>query len=525
MFIRKKTFYRQDGTKREYLQIVETRREKDKVRQKVICNLGRLEDLRKGSIDTLTRGLAKFSEKLTVIDAGKDILAKDAKQYGAPLVFRKLFGLVGLEDILEEYLASHNHSFPVKEAVFAMILNRILSPSSKLRVWEWLDEVYDPNLEGIDLQHLYRALDFVAEHKEEIEKSLFQKVRNLFNLKLDVVFFDTTSIYFEGEGPENLATRGFSRDHRPDANQIVIGVLMSSEGIPIGCEVFCGNFQDMRTLKVALNTLSSRFKIGKVILVADRGMVSEKNLSLIKDEGYEYIVGMKMRKLKKVRDHILSTPGRYKKLENNLKVKEVGLDNVRYIICYNPQEAERDKKIREKIIQNLEEKIRTGSLLRVLTGDARKFCKVETKGVTLNKEKIKKEARYDGKYVLQTTTSLPSDEIVGAYKRLWMIEHAFRDIKNIFKIRPVFHWTPQRVKGHIFICFLAFLLTTSLQKKLLEKGVKENVWKVIRDVKKVKAVTLYVKDQVYLLRTDLKGLAHEAFRAVSLQVPSQVQKL
>ena len=305
----------------------------------------------------------------------------------------------------------------------------------------------------------------------------------------------------------------------------MIGVLMSSEGIPIGCEVFPGSFQDMRTLKVALNTLSSRFKIGKVILVADRGMVSEKNLSLIKDEGYEYIVGMKMRKLKKVRDHILSTPGRYKKLENNLKVKEVGLDNVRYIICYNPQEAERDKKIREKIIQNLEEKIRTSTLSRVLTGDARKFCKVETKGVTLNKEKIKKEARYDGKYVLQTTTSLPSDEIVGAYKRLWMIEYAFRDIKNIFKIRPVFHWTPQRVKGHIFICFLAFLLTTSLQKKLLEKGVKENVWKVIRDVKRVKTVTLYVKDQVYLLRTDLKGLAHEAFRAVSLRVPSQVQKL
>ncbi|RLE09565.1 hypothetical protein DRJ04_09785 [Candidatus Aerophobetes bacterium] len=165
MFIRKKTFYRQDGTKREYLQIVETRREKDKVRQKVICNLGRLEDLRKGSIDTLTRGLAKFSEKLTVIDAGKDILAKDAKQYGAPLVFRKLFGLTGLEDILEKYLASHNHSFPVKEAVFAMILNRILSPSSKLRVWEWLD----------------------------------------------VVFFDTTSIYFEEEEPETRSSRIWRR--------------------------------------------------------------------------------------------------------------------------------------------------------------------------------------------------------------------------------------------------------------------------------------------------------------------------
>ena len=525
MFIRKKTFYREDGTKREYLQIVKTHREKDKVRQKVICNLGRIEKLQERSIDTLIQGMARFSEKLTVIEAGKDLLGKESKEYGAPLIFQRLFQSLGLGDILSTSLAHHNHIFPLKEAIFAMVLNRILAPSSKLRVYEWLDEVYDPSFQGIKIQHLYRSLDFLDNHKHEIEKGIFERIKNLFNLKLNIVFYDTTSVYFEGKGPEELARKGFSRDKRPDLNQVVIGILMTDEGVPIASETFPGNSYDANTLRVALDTLSRRFNIGRIILVADRGMVSKKNLSLIEDEGYEYIVGVKMRYLRRVRDQVLSTPGRYRKVEDNLKVKETVLDGVRYIICSNPEEGEKDRHDRDAIIANLEQKIKTGSLSRVLTGDAKRFCSIEAQRILLSQEKIQKEARYDGKYVLQTTTKLSSEEVARAYKNLWMIEHAFGDLKNIFKIRPIFHWTPSRVRGHIFICFLAFLLTVTLQRRLSEIGVRQSVRKVIRDVGKVKAITMYVKDQAYLLRTELKGLAHKAFRAVRLQVPSQVEKL
>jgi len=525
MFIRKKTFYRQDGSKREYLQIVKTCREKNTIRQRVICNLGRLEDLERGSIDTLIRGLATFSEKFTVIEAGKDLLAKEDREYGAPLIFKRLFSELGLTEILNQYSSSHNHLFNIQGAVFALILNRILAPLSKLRVSEWLEEVYDPCLEGLELQHFYRTLDFLDEHKEKIEMSLFEKVRNLFNLSLDVVFYDTTSIYFEGKGPEGLAKKGFSRDNHPEDNQVVIGILLSGEGIPIACEIFPGNMHDSKTLKRALSSLSHRFRLRRIILVADRGMVSEENLSLIEAEGYEYIVGVKMRRLKRVRDQVLSTRGRYRQVEDNLKVKEALINETRYIICYNPLEAEKDQKDREEIIEHLKEKIRTGSLGRVLTGDAKRFCRIKTKEILINTKKVQNEARYDGKYVLQTSTDLSSEEVARAYKSLWMIEHAFRDLKDIFKIRPIFHWTSCRVRGHIFVCFLAFLLTVSFQRRLSEIGVKDSVWKIIRDVRRVKAVTLYVKDQAYLLRTELKGLAHKAFRAVSLRVPSQVQKL
>jgi transposase len=525
MFVRTKTFVNKDGSKRVYLQIAKSVWENGKPRQKVICTLGRLKELKKGSIDMLIQGLAKFSEKLTVIEASKDLLGESSKDYGSVLIFHRLFKLLGLEDILEVYLAHHNMSFPVREGIFAMVLNRILSPSSKLRVYEWLDDVYDPHLENLQLQHLYRSLDFLDKHKEKIEESLFEKVKNLFNLTLDVVFYDTTSIYFEGEGPEVLGAKGFSRDHRPDTNQVIIGIIMTGEGIPIGCEVFPGNVYDSKTLKTALDTLSRRFRIGRVIFVADRGMVSEDNLSSIEKEDYEYIVGVKMRGLKKVRDRVLSTRGRYKKIEDNLKVKETVLDDVRYIICSNPEEAERDRKERDEIIENLQEKIRTGSLTRILTGDAKRFCKIEAEKIMLNKAKIQKESRYDGKYVLQTNADLSSEEIARAYKNLWMIEHAFRDIKDIFKIRPVFHWTPSRVRGHIFICFLAFLLTVSLQRKLSEIGVKESVWKVIRDVHRMKAIKLFIKDKAYLVRTELQALAHKAFRAVGLRVPARVQEL
>jgi len=189
MFIRKKTFYREDGTKREYLQIVKTSREKDKVHQRVVCNLGRLEELRKGSIESLIQGMAKFTEKLTVLEIGKDLLGKESKEYGCPLIFSRLFQSLGLEDIIKSCLSHRNHLCPVKEAIFAMVLNRIMAPSSKLRVHEWLDEVYRPSFQRIELQHLYRSLDVLDQHKEKIEEKLFQRIQNLFNLKLNIVFY------------------------------------------------------------------------------------------------------------------------------------------------------------------------------------------------------------------------------------------------------------------------------------------------------------------------------------------------
>ena len=530
MFVRVKKFSGKRTT-RQYLQVVESFRKDGKMRQRVLCTLGRLERLQEGGLDALIEGLTKFSRKLAVIRASQDLLADWSKEYGAVLVFRKLWEELKMEQILKGHLSFHRYKSDIGEAIFVLVLNRILEPYSKRRAELWLEEVYEPRFSKLKLQHFYRCLDFLDEHKPEIEEELFGEVKDLFNLELDVVFYDTTSVYFEGEGPEGLAQKGYSKDKRPDLNQILIGVLMTKEGIPIGCEVFPGNCYDGSTLKCALEVLSKRFHLKRVIFVGDRAMVSQENLSYLDDFGYEYILGVRMRQLKDVNKEALSRAGRYHLVNKSLRVKEVKVGEVRYVLCFNPEEAKKDEEERKAIVKNLEEKIQSGSLRKVLTKDAQRYLKLEgdrqdaSQKFSLNYQKIEKEARYDGKYVLRTNTELSAEEVALAYKNLWLVENTFRNIKDILKIRPIFLWTPARVRGHVFVCFLAFLLTVTLQKKLLQVGTKESLWNILRDVRKVKAVLLRVKNEPYLVRTELKGMAHLAFKAVGLSPPSRVKPL
>ncbi|MFQ5722509.1 MAG: IS1634 family transposase [Candidatus Aminicenantales bacterium] len=524
MFVRVKKFSGKRTT-RQYLQVVESFRAEGKMRQRVLCTLGRLERLQDGGLDALIQGLSKFSKNLEIIRASQDLVADWSKEYGAVLVFRKLWEELKMDQILKHHLKSHRYKSDIGEAVFALVLNRILEPYSKKRAELWLEEVYEPRFSSLRLQHFYRCLDFLSEHKPKIEEELFGEVKDLFNLELDVVFYDTTSVYFEGEGPEGLAKKGYSKDKRPDLNQILIGVLMTKEGIPIGCEVFPGNCYDGSTLKCALEVLSKRFHLKRVIFVGDRAMVSQENLSYLEQAGYEYILGVRMRQLRDVNKEVLSRAGRYHLVNESLWVKQVKVGKARYILCFNPEEAKRDAEERKVIVDNLEEKIKGGSLKKVLKGDAQRYLKLERQKFTLDYQKIETEARYDGKYVLRTNTELSAEEVALAYKNLWLVENTFRNIKDILKIRPIFLWTEARVKGHVFICFLAFLLTVTLQKKLLQIAIKESLWKILRDVGKVKAVLLRVKNEPYLVRTELKGTAHLAFKSVGLSPPPRVKPL
>jgi transposase len=201
--------------------------------------------------------------------------------------------------------------------------------------------------------------------KEQIEDALFLRDRTLLDDSLDLVFFDNTSIYFEGEGPEGFAQYGFilngftmnghSKDHRPDRKQIILGVVMTKEGDPICCEYWPGNMSDVKALLEIVGVLKGRFGIRRIILVCDKGMVSDSNLEELKKEGIDFIVGVRPRNVKEVRDEVLSTGGRYREVEDNLRVKEVLLERKRYIICLNPEETRKDQKTRERILSDLEE--------------------------------------------------------------------------------------------------------------------------------------------------------------------------
>lgn len=522
MFVRTKTFANKDGTKRTYLQIVEGVRENGKVRQKVVANLGRIEDAQSGSLDRLIESLAKFSKKRWVQAEAARLMVLEAKEWGTELIFRHLWEKLGLAAIIKNLLDKTEITSPLDEAIYAMVLNRISDPLSKRAVNEWVNEIYRPAFKELELHHFYRALDFLILHKETIELELFEQTKNLFNLELDLVFWDTTSTYFTGNGPEGLAEYGYSKDHRSDRVQIIVGVLMTREGIPVAHQVFPGNTADIETFKKVIHDTRTRFLLRRVIFVADRGMVSPTLLDELDKEHIEYIVGVKMRRMQAVAE-VLKTGGRYKEVAENLKVKEVWHDANRYIICYNPMEAEHDRKAREEIVKKLEKQLNEKGLKSMLSNSGySRFLKISGANVTVDQKALEEDARYDGKYVLRTNSQVDTAEAALAYKELWRVERAFRELKSTLDLRPIYHWKDRRVRAHVMVCFLALVLESAFYRYLKLAGSQVEYLYLMRDLKNLKAVELTLEGIRYLCRTELPGNAFQAFKALGIGVPNHV---
>jgi hypothetical protein len=529
MFVRVKRIKNNDR-EYSYIQVVETRREGKRVLQHVIANFGRLDEFAaSGDLDRIIKGLAEHSKELQLIERyrGGTIQAEWDKIWGPILVFEKLWEELGLHELLPGLVRGRRLDYDFERVIFAVALQRILAPGSDRAGSKWIHTVYARGLEDLRLEHYYRALRALWKKKEKIEKALYYKGLDLFNQPVDLIFFDTTSLYFEGHGPQGLAKLGKSKDHRPDHPQVILGLLMRRDGLPVGCEVWPGNTADVTRLTVISKVLKERFHIEKVIVVCDRGMVSKKNLKELTAAGFEYIVGMKMRRLLEVRDEVLGRAGRYKVVRENLQVKEVWVADRRYVLCFNPEEAEKDRKDREKIIAKLEEKLTEGGVKKLIPNRGyRRYLKVSEGKFEINQAKIQEEERYDGKYVLRTTTDLPSDEVAVAYKNLLWIERLFRDLKSLLEARPIYHhWVKDNVRGHLFGCFLALYMVVVLRKKIEALGEKVEWEDLIRDLSQIRAIGLRLDGHQYLLRTDLTGDAHLAFRAMGLRPPPLAQLL
>lgn len=528
MFIRTKVFKNKDGSTRTYLQLAESYREGNKNRQRVLLNLGRLEEMQEGQIDRLIEQLTRYSkEKWVKAKMTENADVRWTKQWGPEIIFQHLWKQLGLKDMLIGILRKLGIKAPLEEAIYAMVLNRLCAPQSKLGVSEWVKSVHRPEFEQLQLHHYYTSLEVLAENKDEIEVQLFDRVRDLFNIDLDLVFWDTTSTYFEGKGPEDYAQYGYSKDKRPDRLQIMVGILMTKEGIPVAHQVFPGNTSDVNTFKALLADLRNRFKVSRVIMVGDRGMVSKEVLKNIQDAGLEYIVGVRMRKMRDI-STMLSWKARYINIKPNLKVKEVKVkDRVRYILCYNPESAKRDRLARENMLAKLEAKLLTGSGVKSLVGNRgyRRYIKVEGKANIIDQEAIQQEARFDGKFLLCTNSKLPTDQVATAYKDLWRVERAFRELKSGLDLRPVFHWKDSRVRGHIMMCFLALVLESTLIKKLSDMGSKFSYREVMRDLAQLDAVQVTILDKDYLCRPELVGSAYDAFKATGIRPPLKMLEL
>jgi transposase len=492
-----------------------------------------------GSLDRLIEGLTHYSEKQWVLMEA--LKGGWQKIYGPVLVFRRLWEQLGLDKLLVGLQANTAIQFSLDEAVFAMVLHRLLEPGSKRATYQWLETVYRPQFETLELQHLYRALDRLLSGKEMIEESLFNRNCNLFAMNVDLVLFDTTLVHFEGSGPEDLATMARPGDY-PDCVKVLVGLILTRDGFPIAHHVFPGSTADINAFKAAIKDLKQRFNLRRVIIVADRGCVSNDLIEGLEkkipgETQIDYILGMRLRKNKEVQKEVLRRAGRYHEVSDNLELKEIWVGEHRYVVCHNPEEEIRDRLEREKIIEHTRRELETkGSKAFIMPKGVRRYVELKGGELKLKERVIREDARYDGKWVLRTNTELGAEEVALAYKSLWQIEHAFRELKSGLEINPVYLRTEDHVRGHIVVCFLALVLEATFIQRLRkevtagatpEQGSEAEISyrEILKDLDKVRAEEIKVNKKSWLVRSEVAGQAMLAFRAVGTRLPPLVQSL
>jgi transposase len=539
-------FFRQKKSgPRRYLQIVENRREGKKTRQKVIATLGRMDKLEeRGQLESLLRSASRFTEALMVISAHKngESLEVASQRIGPAMIFERL---------CKELLAGRRFGFSVERAIFLTVLHRLMDPGSDRQADRWREEYRIEGVSALQLHHLYRAMAWLGEElpmadqcemtrfsarrrKDVIEEELFTRRRDLFS-GLDLVFFDTTSIYFEGNGGETVGEYGNSKDHRPDCKQMVVGAVLDQEGNPVCCEMWPGNAADVKSLIPVVDRLRKRFGIGQVCIVADRGMISRETITELEsgERGWKYILGARMRKHKEVREEVLSVAGRYrvvlpksksKKAPAPLKVKDVVIDGRQYVVCVNEDQAHKDAADREAILRALREKLKQGDKSLVGNKGYRKYLKTAGKGFRIDEQKVAEEARYDGKWVLRTNTDLSTEQVALKYKQLWRIESLFRTMKSILGTRPVYHKRDETILGHVFCSFLSFVLIKELQNRAGQKGYELEWGDVIRDLNRLQEIEIEQGDKRFLLRTNAQGTCGKVFQAAGVAMPPTIRQ-
>jgi hypothetical protein len=435
MYIRTTKRQNKDGSVTEYLQLAHNEWDKKLGRStvKVLINFGRKEDVDVQGLERLVVSIQRFlgsvpGHKQNI--SASDVEVLSSRAYGGCWLLDQLWERLQIGDCLKRLLSKTEYEIPIERALFAMVSNRAVSPASKLSTENWVnDEAYIPNLSSVSVHQLYRSMDFLLEHDIAIQENIFFSVANLFNLEVDLIYFDTTSTYFEidiadeaEEDDENnanaLRQRGHTKDHRPDLPQIVIGIAVTKEGIPVRCWVFSGEASDMSVVEEVKKDLNG-WHLGRVISVMDCGFSSDKNCIKLQTGGGHYIIGEKMRSGKPEVEAALSKRGRYTMIKEDLYAKEVIIGNgecrKRFAIVFNKKVAVKDRLIREKHLKYIseslaangasEKKEHTKALCALISHPTYgRYIKTDADGkLKIDKSKVAAEVKLDGKYLIKTS--------------------------------------------------------------------------------------------------------------------------
>lgn len=527
MYLRETRQKRADGSLVTHLQLAESVWNPGKKRSEVriIYNCGRADDPQSAErLRQLARSILKRCAPEEIVEQAPQWRLLDAWPFGALYVLEAIWQRLGIDEVIAQRLASHKVDFAVERALFAMVANRACAPSSKLYCYEqWLRE--DVRIDGtatLALHHLYRAMDVLEAHKEAIEQALYFRLADLLSLDVELIFYDTTSLHFEideidwGVGEEDIVEgslaagaktyqaprkRGLSKNGRGDAPPIVVGLAVTRDGLPVRHWVFPGNTVDVTTVAQVKADLRG-WQLSRCVFVGDAGMVSQENLTTLSASGGKYILCMPMRRGDEVTREVLQRPGRYQRVADNLRVKEVvvgdGERRRRYIVCHNPQEEKRQRAHRQELLRELEAELASLHEVRG-EGHTKRVCELRasrrygrylrlTKGglLRIDAAKQREEARLDGKFVVHSNDdSLTPADLALGYKQLQRVEEAWRTLKNGLRLRPVFHWAVHRIHAHVALSVLALLL-----ERVIEQACGDT-WRNIRaDLEQMKLAQL-----------------------------------
>jgi transposase len=520
----------------QYVRIVRSYWKDGKSRQQVVLNLGRLDILKQQG------QLNRLGKQLLALD-GSDVPTLDELEeldrlcYG-DIVYKKLWDKYQFTPILAGVIQDKKIQYDFLQTAYLLVIDRLLHPRSKLGCFKRQGKYI--NIADVKLQHFYRSLDLLAEAKTALETTIFDRQKDLFHQSVDVVFYDVTTFHFESNRADDLKEFGFSKAGKFNEVQVVMGLLIDMEGNPIGYDLFPGNTFDGNTLLEALAALKQRFSIRKLIFVADKAINSNKNLHLIKAAGYDYIVSARLKNSsKKIRNELFNcqdyhcltvdpTTGdvtfKYKVLkDHNFSYRdEQGsthqlIDNL--IITWSSDRAQRDCKDRERQIDKAQKMIDKQNKVGAKKGYQRYIAtEGEHKVVGLDEARIAEDALWDGYYGIQTSEQkLDATAAIEAYHQLWKIEESFRVLKSTMRTRPIFHWTPKRIKGHFVVCFMAFVLERALENKLKANKIAASPETIKEAIQSMEVSEILLRGERYYLKAKHLPLASKILNTLRIK--------
>ncbi len=514
MFI-KKSYSTKAKNKNPYYQIVQSYRECGKVKHRVLANLGPLSDK---DIDRLVESLNRLKRNPYTLDK-LTLEHKNQFRYGDCYLVTTLWHRLGIGQTISRLLKDKKVEFDVAVCAQLMVLNRCIDPLSKLALHHWQRTIYFDGQKPFDYHQILRTLDYLEQLRDEMEVELFRRQIDLFRQSVDLVFFDVTSTYFEGDGPE-MAEPGLSRDGKPENNQIILALAITKAGLPIGHEIYEGGRKDSKTVVDIVDRLKARFHIDTCIFVGDRGMVSADNIRHLEEKQYQYIFALRKRRLRESREVMESDLSRYQQVSFQTTAKEsttlycleVTQEDVRYVVCHNPVVAEAElarledalSKKRAQIQQILsgrrspEDQLKAISRIYDINRYFRYGLRDDQVWYERNAESLAQEQLIAGKFVLKTSNrSLSTREVIEAYRNLSEIERAFRTIKSFVELRPMYHRDEQRIRGHVFVCVLAYYIQKALDLELNKSGSPYSALKAIEELGQIRLIENHLANRQF----------------------------